>query len=119
VAHLAGILRESAVSAEIEGRVRGTRPRGGIPLLGPEGRILRVTGSSRDGGEFPLIRTLTRDTRSVFGETRRQGFRRAGARTLEDLEAFYLSEERRQRLAGMGRLRRWLHRGAWLLRASF
>jgi sigma-B regulation protein RsbU (phosphoserine phosphatase) len=89
------------------------------PLLGPEGRILRVTRSSRDGGDFPLIRTLTRDTRRVFGETRRRGFRRAGARTFEDLEAFYLSEERRQRLAGMGRLRRWLHRGAWLLKSLF
>ena len=42
--------------------------------------------------------------------------RRAAARTLGDLEAFYLSDERRQRLAGMGQLRRWLHRVAWLLR---
>jgi hypothetical protein len=55
--------------------------------------MLRVTRSSRDGGDLPLIRTLTRDTRRVFGETRRRGFRRASARTLEDLEAFYLSEE--------------------------
>ena len=81
--------------------------------------MLRVTRSSRDGGDLPLIRTLTRDTRRVFGETRRRGFRRAGARTLEDLEAFYLSEERRQRLAGMGRLRRWLYRGAWLVKSLF
>ena len=85
------------------------------PLL--EGRILGFTSSSRDGGEPPLIRTLARDTRRVFAETRRAGFRRAAARTFGDLDAFYLSEERRQRLARMSWLSRWLHRGAWLLRS--
>lgn len=78
-----------------------------------------LTESSRDGGEFRLIRTLRRDTRRVFGEARRGGFHRAVARTFEDLEGFYLSEERQQRLAGMGRVRRWLHRGAWLLKSLF
>jgi hypothetical protein len=77
------------------------------------------TESSRDGGEFRLIRTLTRDTRRVFGDAWRGGYRRAVARTLEDLEAFYLSEDRQQRLAGMGRIRRWLHRGVWLLKSLF
>jgi sigma-B regulation protein RsbU (phosphoserine phosphatase) len=65
------------------------------------------------------MRTLTRDTRRVFGEAWRGGFRRAVAQTFEDLEAFYLSEERQQRLAGMGRARRWLYLGAWLLKSLF
>jgi hypothetical protein len=74
--------------------------------------------ASRDpigtAASFPLIRTLTRDTRRVFGQVRRGGFRREAARTFEDLEGFYLSEERQRRLAGMGWVRRWLHRIAWL-----
>lgn len=45
--------------------------------------------------------------------------RRAVKRTFEDLEAFYLSEEKRQRLAGMGLLRRWLYLSAWLLKSLF
>jgi phosphoserine phosphatase RsbU/P len=78
-----------------------------------------VAGSSRDGGEFPLIRTLTRDTRRVFGDFRRGGFRRSVNRTLEDLESFYISEDRQRRLAGMGRVRRGLFRIAWLLKSLF
>jgi sigma-B regulation protein RsbU (phosphoserine phosphatase) len=35
------------------------------------------------------------------------------------LEGFYLSEERQQRLAGMGRGRRWLHRIVWLFKSLF
>ncbi|MFI5184396.1 MAG: hypothetical protein ACHQNV_08360, partial [Vicinamibacteria bacterium] len=85
----------------------------------PQWLILGTTGSSRDGGEPPLIRTLTSDTRRVFGETRRGGFRRAAARTFEDLESFYLSEDRQQRLARMGWPARWLHRGAWLHKGLF
>jgi hypothetical protein len=41
------------------------------------------------------------------------------ARTFEDLEGFYLSEERQRRLAGMGWGRRWLHRIAWLFKSLF
>jgi len=77
------------------------------------------TGSSRDGGEPRLIPTLTRDTRRVFGEARRGGLRRGVRRTLEDLEAFYISEERQRQLAGMGRLWRWLYLGGWLLKSLF
>jgi phosphoserine phosphatase RsbU/P len=77
------------------------------------------TGPSRDGGDQPLIRTLRRDTRRVFGEARRGGLRRAVARTFEDLEGFYLSEERKRRLAGMGRAWRWLFLAAWLLKSLF
>ena len=75
--------------------------------------------SSRDGGEFPLIRTLTRDTRRILGEARRGALRRAVARTFEDLKGFYLSEERQYRLACMGRVRRGLYLGAWLLKSLF
>jgi len=75
------------------------------------------TDPSRDGGEPPLIRTLTRDAHQVFGETRRGGFRRSAARALEELEAFYLSDERRQRLARMSPVWRWLVRLAWLLKS--
>jgi sigma-B regulation protein RsbU (phosphoserine phosphatase) len=78
-----------------------------------------VTGPSRDGGEFRLIRTVTRDVRRVFGEARRGSFWRRIARTFEDLEGFYLSEDRQQRLAGMGRARRWLHLGVWLFKSLF
>ena len=44
---------------------------------------------------------------------------RSFARTFEDLEAFYLSEERRRRLAGMGVVRRWLHLASWLFKSLF
>ncbi len=74
---------------------------------------------SRDGDESRLIPTLTRDTRRVFGEAWRGGFPRSVARTFEDLEAFYLSDERRRRLAGMGLVRRWLYFGAWLFKSLF
>lgn len=75
--------------------------------------------SSRDGGQFRLIRTLTQDTRRVFGDARRSGFGRTLTRTFADLDAFYLSDERQRRLAGMGRLRRWLYRAAWLFKSLF
>ncbi len=78
-----------------------------------------VTGSSQDGGEFRLGKTLRRDIRRVLGEAWRRGIPRAVARTFEDLERFYLSEERQKRLTGMGRARRWLHLGAWLLKSLF
>ena len=78
-----------------------------------------ITESSRDDGELPLIRTLTRDTRRILGEARRGALRRAVARTFQDLKGFYLSEERQHRLAGMGRVRRWLYFGAWLLKSLF
>jgi sigma-B regulation protein RsbU (phosphoserine phosphatase) len=44
---------------------------------------------------------------------------RSVARTFEDLEGFYLSEERQRRLAGMGLVRRWLHLGTWLFKSLF
>lgn len=54
-----------------------------------------------------------------MGEAWRGDFPRSVARTFEDLEAFFLSEDRQRRLAGMGLVRRWLYFGAWLFKSLF
>jgi hypothetical protein len=68
----------------------------------------------------PRLRdTLWQDVRRVSADIRHGGIRRPVRRTLGDLQEFYLSSSRRQRLAGMRRGRRALYLTLWLIKALF
>lgn len=64
-----------------------------------------------------LIRTLRSDFRQTFGDARRTGYGRTVSQTVGDLESYYLSDESRQALARMGRVKRTFVRGWWLFKA--
>ena len=66
-----------------------------------------------------LFRTLGDDVQTVVGDMQRSGVRRTFSQTFADLEAFYLTNERKERLQTMGRARRTIYLGAWLLHAMF
>jgi sigma-B regulation protein RsbU (phosphoserine phosphatase) len=55
----------------------------------------------------------------VRAHVRREGLLASARRTFAELETFYLSAARRQRLAGMGTVRRWIYFAAWLLKSLF
>jgi len=59
--------------------------------------------------------TLKNDLNRVRADVQKHGLRDQMGRTLALLEAFYLSEDERRRLAAMPWLRRWLYRSWWLL----
>jgi hypothetical protein len=46
-------------------------------------------------------------------------FKRSMSRTLTELQEFYFTTEHRDRLAGMGRVKRWLYLSFWLLKSGF
>jgi hypothetical protein len=75
------------------------------------------TGSPQQ--EPRLIRTLRKDVPAVWEEIRRVGVRRTFSRSFADLQEFYLTTHRRDRLAGMGLVKRTLYLGLWLLKALF
>jgi hypothetical protein len=75
------------------------------------------TGSPQQ--EPRLIRTLKKDVPAVWKEIRRVGVRRTFSRSFADLQEFYLTTHRRDRLAGMGLVKRTLYLGLWLLTALF
>jgi sigma-B regulation protein RsbU (phosphoserine phosphatase) len=75
------------------------------------------TGSPQQ--EPRLIRTLRKDVPAVWDEVRRVGVRRTLSRSFADLQEFYLTTHRRDRLAGMGLVKRTLYLGLWLLKALF
>ncbi len=66
-----------------------------------------------------LVDTIGRDLSSVSSEVMERGLGPTVRRSLADLEEFYLTPERQRRLAGMGKVRRWLSFTAWLLRSLF
>lgn len=66
-----------------------------------------------------VFRTIGDDLQTVLGDVRRSGLRRTVSQTLADLETFYLSSARQERLKTMGRFRRSLYLVAWLLHAMF
>jgi hypothetical protein len=66
-----------------------------------------------------FFRTLAQDFRRVLPDIRRVGFGRSMSRTLTELQEFYFTTERRDRLAGMGRVKRWLYLSFWLLKSLF
>jgi serine phosphatase RsbU (regulator of sigma subunit) len=65
----------------------------------------------------PLYETLRDDFRVVAADVRQRGARRAIGHTLSSLEAFYLTDDDRRRLAGMPAFRRGLRRTWWLIRS--
>ncbi len=65
------------------------------------------------GRDPKMWATLRNDIRETRG-----GWHRSVSQSVDDLERFYLDEERRRRLVGMGR-KRWLLRWWWLLQALF
>jgi hypothetical protein len=76
-----------------------------------------------DAGSPPqeprLIRTLGQDVRVVWKEVRRVGVKRTFSRSFAELQEFYLTTHRRDRLAGMGPVKRAVYLGLWLLTALF
>lgn len=71
---------------------------------------------ARDANEPRLFRTLSSDIHEVTSDLGRRGIGTFAA-TFEDVEAFYLDEHRRQRLAASGRFRRFFLRFFWLIRS--
>ncbi len=66
-----------------------------------------------------LIPTLGRDLRNVVVDVQRAGFRDTIRRGWDDLQHFYITTHRQNRLAGMRPVRRWLFLTAWLLKSLF
>lgn len=69
--------------------------------------------------EPKLLQTLGRDVRDVVVDVKRAGFKVTFRRTFVELENFYLSTHRQNRLAGMWPVRRWLFLSAWLLKSLY
>jgi serine phosphatase RsbU (regulator of sigma subunit) len=78
-----------------------------------------VDTRSESHAEPRLLRTLHDDFGRIHADLKREGLGKRIRRTFQELEAFYLSSERRQRLAGMGLVRRWVYFGAWLVKSLF
>jgi sigma-B regulation protein RsbU (phosphoserine phosphatase) len=75
---------------------------------------------TRSGPQEPrLLDTFGRDAKVVWTEMRQGGVRRTLGRPFAELQEFYLTTHRRDRLAGMGRVKRLLFLGLWLLKALF
>jgi len=68
--------------------------------------------------EPKLIATLRQDLRDVHTSLKTHGFRPMG-RSFSELEEFYLSSTRKQQLAEMHPVKRWLVMGWWLLKSLF
>lgn len=64
-----------------------------------------------------LFETLGNDLGQVAEDIRRRGLHQVFSTALHEVEAFYLDEDSRRRLAGMGRLRRTIRRIFWLLKS--
>jgi serine phosphatase RsbU (regulator of sigma subunit) len=66
-----------------------------------------------------FFRTLKQDIHRVLADTRRVGLKRSMSRTLTELQEFYFTTERRDRLASMGSVKRWLLLSVWLFKSLF
>lgn len=64
-----------------------------------------------------LFRTFKADVGHIAADVRKRGIRALASGALEELEAFYLRDEARRRLAAMGPVRRVLYRIGWLLKS--
>lgn len=69
-----------------------------------------------DNREPRLLRTLSSDLHEVSTDIGRHGVGTITS-TFEDIEAFYLTEAARRRLASVGRIRRFFLRAFWLIRS--
>jgi len=78
------------------------------------------SGSRPEQDQGPgFVRTLVADLHRVLADLRRVGLKRSMSRTLTELQEFYFTTERRDRLAGMGRVKRWLYLAVWLFKSLF
>jgi hypothetical protein len=75
----------------------------------------RATASPDPG----ILETLRADLGRTRDQWQHEGFKAPATRTLTDLEAFYLDQPQRARLARMNRARHAVWSAAWLLRALF
>jgi len=75
--------------------------------------------ASHNAQEPSFFKTLGDDFRQTWSELHRTGLKASIGRTFADLQAFYLSTEHKDRLAGMGRGKRWLYLTLWLLKSLF
>lgn len=66
-----------------------------------------------------FIATIIDDIGHVWREASHSGVRRTLGRTFAELREFYLTTERRDRLAGMPKVRRWFLMALWLLKSLF
>ncbi len=66
-----------------------------------------------------LLRTLGNDVGVVWEQVGRVGVKQTFTSSLADLQEFFLTTHRRDRLAGMGRVKRTVYLGLWLLKAMF
>lgn len=64
-----------------------------------------------------LFHTLGEDARHIWKDLHRTGVKQTVRRTFQDLHDFYLSEHSRDRLSGMGKVKRFLFLTAWLLKS--
>lgn len=66
-----------------------------------------------------LLHTLGQDVQHTWKEVHRTGFKRTISRTFSDLQEFYLGAHSRDRLLGMGKIRRAIYLVLWLLKSLF
>jgi serine phosphatase RsbU (regulator of sigma subunit) len=79
-----------------------------------------MSSSSRPtpASDQPIWETLKQDWRYVRDDVR-PTWRATVRTTVAELEEFYVTPEHRKRLAGMGRFKRWMSLGWWLLKSLF
>jgi hypothetical protein len=66
-----------------------------------------------------LLRTLSQDARHLWKDVHRTGLKRTIDRTFLELQEFYLGAHSRDRLLGMGKIRRAIYLVVWLLKSLF
>ena len=66
-----------------------------------------------------LLRTLGQDAQHVWEEVHRIGLKPTIGRTFFELQEFYLGAHNRERLLGMGKIRRGIYLVFWLLKSLF
>ena len=69
--------------------------------------------------ERSLFQTLGHDAHQTWKDVHRTGLKKTIGRTFSDLQQFYLSAHSRDRLVGMGRVRRGIYLVLWLLKSLF
>ncbi len=71
---------------------------------------------SEPGREPSITKTLIADFKEFFHNIFSGEVKRPVSRSFKELREFYFDEERRKRLASMGRIKRWFLTGFWLLK---
>lgn len=72
---------------------------------------------SESSYESSIFKILLDDLKTFFQNLKSGSFRRPLSRNFRELKEFFLDEDRKNRLATMGRLKRWIYTSFWLLKA--